>query len=71
MSHLGTRLDLAVVMFSITPSIVMQKRKILNCRKKIIFNLENNLKNARKYSCNKRMRTLLLHGAAAAVQYSI
>ena len=26
-----------VVMYSITPSIVMQKRKILNCRKKILY----------------------------------
>ena len=35
-----------VVMYSITPSIVTQKRKILNCRKKSIFNLAKNLKNA-------------------------
>ena len=56
-----------VVMYSITPSIVMQKIKILNCRKKkIIFNLEKNLKNASKYGCNKRMRALLLHGDDAA-----
>ena len=41
-----------VVMYCITPSIVMQKRKILNCKKKIIFNLEKNLKNASKNRCN-------------------
>ena len=49
-----------VVMYSITPSIVMQKRKI------IIFNLEMNLKNAGKYRCNKRMRALLLHAACCS-----
>ena len=52
--------------YSITPSIVLQKRKILNCKKKnIIFNLEKNFKDASKYRCNKRIRALLLHGAAA------
>ena len=38
-----------VVMYSITPSIITQKRKILNCRKKNLFNLEKNLKNASKF----------------------